>query len=296
MALNPGAQAANALALDVRALDALKYQARAGQGAPAAREAARQFESLFMRELIKSMREAGVKSGLLDSEQAELGQDLLDQQLALSLSGMPGGLSEAIERQLARQITQPTPGQGTGAAPSTLSLPQTRAQSAAPAPLTAPARGREEFIAQLRASAERVAGESGIPAGFMLGQAGHETGWGQSPIKMADGGDSFNLFGVKAGPGWSGKVAEVISTEYVDGAPRKRLARFRAYDSYEDSLRDYARLIGCSPRYARARERLDSAQAYAGALQQAGYATDPGYARKLVAAIDSAQRLQRAPV
>ena len=92
----------NALAADGRSLNTLKLQA--GQNTPAAiKEAAKQFESLFMRELIKSMREATMKSGLLDSAGGDLGADLLDQQLAVSMSGMPGGLSDLIAKQLSRQ-------------------------------------------------------------------------------------------------------------------------------------------------------------------------------------------------
>jgi flagellar protein FlgJ len=101
---------------------------------------------------------------------------------------------------------------------------------------------------------------SGIPSAFMLGQAGHETGWGRSEITMADGSPSFNLFGIKATGGWNGKVAEITTTEYVNGAPQKVVAKFRAYDSYEDSLRDYARLITQSPRYARSSQQTDSAR------------------------------------
>ena len=96
--------ASNALAADARSLNALKLQA--GQDSPAAiKEAAKQFESLFMRELIKSMRDATQKSGLLEGQGSDLGTDLLDQQFAVQLSGLPGGLSEAIERQLGRQMS-----------------------------------------------------------------------------------------------------------------------------------------------------------------------------------------------
>ncbi len=66
-----------ALAADARSLSNLKMQA--GQKTPEAiKEAAKQFESLFMRELIKSMREATMKSGLMDSPGGDLGADLLD--------------------------------------------------------------------------------------------------------------------------------------------------------------------------------------------------------------------------
>ena len=95
--------AGQGLAADVQSLQNLKRDAT--QNDPAAtKEAARQFESLFMREMIKSMREATMKSGLLDGAQGDLGTDLLDQQLSVSMSGAPGGLSEAIARQLSRQM------------------------------------------------------------------------------------------------------------------------------------------------------------------------------------------------
>ncbi|RDD91884.1 flagellar assembly peptidoglycan hydrolase FlgJ [Acidovorax sp. BoFeN1] len=287
--------ASNALAADARSLNALKYEA--GQNSPqAAKEAAKQFESLFMRELIKSMREATMKSGLMDGAQGDLGTDLLDQQLSVSMSGVPGGLSEAIARQLSRQMG----GADTSiSVPSTLSLPGVTSRNAtttAPVATGPVPKGRDGFVQSLSATAERVAQDSGIPASFMLGQAGHETGWGKSEIKNADGSSSFNLFGIKAGKGWTGKVAEITTTEYINGKAQKVTARFRAYDSYEDSFRDYARLITDSPRYekAQATARTGSAVAYAAELQKAGYATDPEYARKLSGAINSALRVQRA--
>ena len=79
----------NALAADASSLNRLKLQA--GQSSPETiRETAKQFESLFMRELIKSMREATMKSGLMDSPGSDLGNDLLDQQFAVQMSGQPG--------------------------------------------------------------------------------------------------------------------------------------------------------------------------------------------------------------
>ena len=285
----------NALAVDIRSLNSLKYDAGTANNAQTTREVAKQFESLFMRELIKSMRDATMKSGLMEGEQANLGQDMLDQQLSVSMSGQQGGLSEAIARQLSRQMGG---ADANFSVPSTLSLPQALPRTASsatgtPAEATGPApKGRDGFVQHLSGTAERVAQESGIPASFMLGQAGHETGWGKSEIKHKDGSNSFNLFGIKAGKGWTGKVAEVTTTEYVDGVPRKMVAKFRAYDSYEDSFRDYARLITESPRYekAQATAKTGSAVAYAAALQKAGYATDPAYARKLSGAIQSALR------
>jgi flagellar protein FlgJ len=284
---------AQGLAIDPNALNALKHSAGAAAGGQndkaALKEAAKQFEALFMRELIKSMREATQKSGLLDSGNADLGTDLLDQQMAVQLSGLPGGLSEAIERQLGQQIRN---GAG-GGADSADPLPP---RSAAPSTLERVSAGPRSanFVQQHGESAAAVARESGIPASFMIGQAGHETGWGRSEIRHADGSPAFNLFGIKATGGWTGKVAEITTTEYINGEPRKVTAKFRAYDSYEESFRDYARLISQSPRYRDVMGQLDSVQGFAGGLQQAGYATDPQYAAKLSRAINMTLNLQRA--
>src|SRR5438105_4960153 len=91
------------LAADAQSLGALKLEA--GKSSPAAiKETAKQFESLFMRELVKSMREATMKSGMLDSPGGDLGTDLLDQQLSVQMAGQPGGLSDIIALQLTRQM------------------------------------------------------------------------------------------------------------------------------------------------------------------------------------------------
>lgn len=274
----------NALAADARTLNTLKLGA--GQDSPAAiKETAKQLESLFMRELIKSMRQANnsMKSGMMDSAGGDLGADLLDQQFSVSMSGMPGGLAQMIERQLSRQTVP--------AKESTQQL-----LSFAPTVKNLPAAGSNQanFVQKHNETAKAVERATGLPAGYMIGQAGHETGWGRSEIKNTDGSASFNLFGIKAGPGWTGKVASVTTTEYINGEPKKVVAKFRAYSSYEESFKDYAKLINESPRYAQAKLQTGSAHAYASGLQRAGYATDPQYAAKLSRAINTTLQLQRA--
>lgn len=276
------------LAADPSSLNALRYGAGTAAGKDdktALKEAAKQFESLFMRELIKSMREATQKSGLMDGEGSDLGADLLDQQFAVQLSGLPGGLSEAIQRQLGRQIL------GQDAAAASNPLPAVSEASTVSRASAGPRQAG--FVTQHSEAAAAVARESGIPASFMIGQAGHETGWGRSEIRHADGSNAHNLFGIKATGGWNGKVAEITTTEYIDGEPRKVTARFRAYDSYADSFRDYARLISQNPRYEQVMDQLHSVQGFAAGLQQAGYATDPQYAAKLSRAINSTLMIQR---
>lgn len=315
------------LAADAQSLSKLKYEA--GKNTPASvREAAKQFESLFMRELLKSMREATMKTGMLDSPGGDLGMDMLDQQYAVQMSGQPGGLSDLIEKQLLRQmgITDPTtgarvigpdssptrkdPSRNVGPVPGIPIKPLQPFQPLQPLqplqpstpaqPLSSstlekyrgPSQAQVNFVNQHSAVAKQVAQASGIPVDYMLGQAGHETGWGKFEIQHKDGTPSHNLFGIKATAGWTGKVAEVSTTEYVNGSPQKTVARFRAYDSYAESFQDYARLISTAPRYAQAKQST-SAQDFATGLQKAGYATDPNYATKLGNAIASTQQLRR---
>ena len=299
------------LVADARSLSALK--AGADKATPdTIRETAKQFESLFMRELLKSMREATMKSGMLDNAGSDLGTDLFDQQMSVSMSGQPGGLSDLIAQQLSRQMGVEMPDSTVGMASSSLQpvkAPDTLTPKSSVGKLTAsdmaltpvapkkaPTSTQADFVSKHTDAANKIEKATGIPASFMLGQAGHETGWGKHQIKNKDGSNSFNLFGIKAGSSWTGKVAEITTTEYVNGVAQKKVAKFRAYDSFEDSFKDYARLISDSPRYAKARQQTQSVTAFATGLQKAGYATDPEYAAKLSRAINTTLHLRRAQV
>jgi len=261
----------------------------------AIRETAKQFEALFMQQLMKSMREATLSSGMLDNEGTKLGNEMLDSQYAAKMTGLPGSLTDAIARQLERQM-----GVGAAAAPAA----PADAASGAPAAATinTPLSQKQVDFVQQHAGAARAAeAQSGIPAAFMIGQAAHESGWGRQEIRNADGSSAKNLFGIKAGAGWNGPVAEITTTEYVDGVAQKVTAKFRAYASYEESFRDYARMLKDSPRYAAVAAQAAqgaasaaSAAGFAQGLQRAGYATDPAYADKLARVINTTMRVQRA--
>jgi peptidoglycan hydrolase FlgJ len=138
-----------------------------------------------------------------------------------------------------------------------------------------------EFVRLLRPHAERVNQRTGIPVEVMLAQAALETGWLAKPTRdKTTGRDSLNLFNIK-GTGPAGSVT-ALTTEYVRGQKVKVDAQFRAYGSYEQSFADYARLITTNKRYAPAMAVRGNPVAFAQALQQCGYATDPQYAAKLV--------------
>lgn len=141
------------------------------------------------------------------------------------------------------------------------------------------------FQEKLASEAEEASSVTGIPAKFMLGQAALESGWGRRVIKNADGTTSHNLFGIKAGKSWKGKVVETTTTEYVNGVALRKKQKFRAYDSYAESFRDYARLLKNNPRYQNVLANSQDAVGFARGLQRAGYATDPQYAAKLTSII-----------
>ena len=277
------------LAIDTRSLDSIRSR---GISDPkgAAREAARQFEALFMNELVKSMRAATPSSGLFeDNAGTQLSTEMLDREYATKLTGMKNGLSEAILKQLERQMgLSPGPIPVTGSANNT-----PEALSVKPQPTRIPQSGAAGFVQQHSAAAAKAERDTGIPAAFMVSQAALETGWGRKEIRHADGAPSFNLFGIKAGGSWKGPVAEITTTEYVDGKAQKVTAKFRAYGSYAEGFNDYARLMKDSPRYAQVVARAETATGFAQGLQRAGYATDPAYAEKLGKVINTTLRLQR---
>ena len=341
------------LAADARGVEALRASA-ARDPKSAIKEAAKQFEALFMHELMKSMRQATQSSGLLDNSTTKLGTEMLDTQFAQQMTGLRGGLSEAIARHLERQLgvapdaaasdaeSAVTPANA-GVHPASAAMdsgvrrndiaavgvhPSASATGDAPKIVTpantgvhrspgtpgpgvsqdgagSPLRGvapagpdlsatQVSFVDRHTEAARTAQKVSGIPASFMIAQAAHESGWGQREIRNTDGSSSHNLFGIKAGAGWTGAVAEVTTTELIDGQAHKLKAKFRAYASYAESFNDYAKLIAGNPRYSKVLAHTGSAQSFAQELQRAGYATDPHYADKLTRTINTTLRLQRA--
>jgi len=278
---------------DAGALDALRdasgsaLRARAASDPKAAIQmAAKQFEAMFMQQLMKSMRDSSLNTGMLENSGTQMSTEMLDAQFANKISGAPGGLADVIARQLERQMGGTTaqaalPAAGAAGAPAGSGLKKVTPT-------------QEEFLRVHQSSAAGAEAQTGIPAAFMVAQAAHESGWGKHEIRNADGSSSHNLFGIKAGAGWKGKVATAVTTEVVNGQPKKVLAKFRAYASYDESFRDYAQLMKDNPRYSKVVASGNSAQGFAQGLQRAGYATDPAYADKLTRVINTTLRMQRA--
>ena len=279
------ADAAQALALDANALNALRRQAREAPD-QALSKAAGQFEALFLQMVLKQMRESLPKDGPLDSDTMRTYTSLFDQQVAQQLSSRGIGLKEAIVRQLGKRIAAPEAAEAAGlpATPrATTPLPAHPVRAAAPA-LSSVASSVQAFVDKVKPHAEAAAASLGIPAHLLIAQAGLETGWGRHQPRTADGAVSHNLFGVKAGNGWEGATVAARTTEYVQSVATQTVEKFRAYGSYTAAFRDVAKLLSGN-RYAQAIANAADPAAYAKSLQRAGYATDPQYADKLTRAI-----------
>jgi flagellar protein FlgJ len=131
------------------------------------------------------------------------------------------------------------------------------------------------FIAMLAGPAQECQRATGIPASFILAQAALESSWGA----RAPGN---NLFGVKADKAWRGTTVDVSTHEFIKGVHVAMVDQFRAYSSWSECMVDHARFFKGNPRYA-ACFRETTGEGWARAVAAAGYATDPNYAKSLIA-------------
>jgi flagellar protein FlgJ len=146
---------------------------------------------------------------------------------------------------------------------------------------------QENFVMLLRPHAEKAAAELQVNPDVLIAQVALETGWGKHVIHNKQGENSFNLFNIKAGNQWQGDKVNVNTLEFRDGIAANEKADFRKYTDYSESFSDYVRLMKNNPRYHRALNAGDNSSAYADALQSAGYATDPHYAKKIKQLLNS---------
>ncbi len=252
------------IANDFRQLAALRRDARADDPA-ALREVARQFESIFTKMMLDSMRSASFGDPMFGSDQGDMYQDMMDDQLAIEMSQGKGlGLADMLIRQLSH---------GGNVAPGAGGTPIGDDQ-------------KQQFIEKMLPQARAAGRELGVDPHAIIAQAALETGWGTSQ-PADDSGASHNLFGIKAGGRWQGASVASSTVEFESGVASEQVARFRAYGSTQDSVNDYVSLLRDNPRYAAALNTGGDVRSFATALQRGGYATDPGYANKLVAVAQS---------
>lgn len=317
---------------DFNGLAKLKNDARK-ESPEALKEVAKQFESIFINNVLKGMREAKLAEGIMDNDQSKFYNDMYDQQLAVHLAGKPGiGLADLIVKQMrkeqpedkqekletedflnrsssadkgsiqhthagdvpaAAKAVQPVSEYQDGAVTISSYPHDTSKLNQDITPITAkgdsagPITTAEQFVRQLQPYAEQAAKELGVEPKAILAQAALESGWGKSLIKTRDGESSFNVFNIKADKSWQGPQAKVSTLEFDHGVAQKVNAGFRTYGSFKESFNDYVDFIKSNPRYQQALKQAGNTQRYMHELQQAGYATDPRYAEKVMSIYQS---------
>lgn len=259
-----------------------RLRADAGRSSPdAAREAARQFEALFVQMMLKSMRDANAALGETRDRTYE---EMFDQQIALEMTRERGlGLADMLVQQLRLAGAAAGPDDPTGTAAPAAGTTSAAGRTSATAPQAAAAApsGPADFVRTLWPHAEAAGRELGVDPRAIVAQAALETGWGSRQILDEAGGSANNLFGIKADSRWTGRRATVTTLEYEGGLPVPVKAPFRAYDSLAEGVADYVRFLKDNPRYRAALAAGQDGSAYATGLQAAGYATDPRYAEKI---------------
>ncbi len=137
------------------------------------------------------------------------------------------------------------------------------------------------FINSLVQGAMETYKKYGVLPSLTMAQAILESGWGESGLAAKYN----NLFGIKAGDSWNGKVANLGTAEQnSDGSYYNITAAFRAYDNVADSIEDHGKLLS-NDRY----KPVIAANNYKEACQrvrECGYATSLNYSQNLINLIE----------
>ncbi|EGP5399600.1 MAG: glycoside hydrolase family 73 protein [Enterococcus faecium] len=149
------------------------------------------------------------------------------------------------------------------------------------------AQSHQQFIERLVPHAQELQDGYGVLPSIILGQAILESNWGKSTLASKYN----NLFGIKA-YGDQKKVS-LETKEFVNEEWITIQGDFKVYDSWEQSMDDHTQLfvqgVDWNPALYEKVITATNYQEAAQALQEAGYATDPGYAQKIIQVIETYQ-------
>jgi peptidoglycan hydrolase FlgJ len=284
---------------DIAGLSKLKRAA--GNNDPAAiRTVAQQFESMFTRMMLKSMRDATGRDPMFGSDQEEMYQGMADDQLSVQLSKGKGlGLADMLVRQLQKLGVKGADEAGSTAAAgakATAAYTSTQKASATTTSAAASDAAKTSFVQDLWPQAQQAGQLLGVDPRHLLAQAALESNWGRNVPQDSAGRSSNNLFGIKASADWTGATVTSGTQEFQGGAPTSTAAQFKAYATPAQSFQDYVALLRNNPRYSTALNTGGDLQAFASGLQRGGYATDPDYASKIAAVAGSLKLSSALPI
>jgi len=280
---------------DLNSLQAINKLAKEDEGA-ALGKISKQFESMLVRMMLKSMRDANKvfsEDSIFNGKDVEFYQDMMDDQLALDLSSNGMGLADAMQRQLQERYLSSDKKIDINKDVTDYmqsKIPVFEMPTAKSFPIKEKQKVEEKidfdgsvtgFVEKLYGMAKQAAKSLGIDPEVLLSQAALETGWGK---KMSE--SSLNLFNIKADKRWSGDSVTVPTLEFREGVAVREKASFRAYESLQQSFDDYVSFVKGSPRYENA-VKANNNESYVTELSKAGYATDPNYSKKIIDILDS---------
>jgi flagellum-specific peptidoglycan hydrolase FlgJ len=147
-------------------------------------------------------------------------------------------------------------------------------------------KSKEDFLKVMYPLAVEASKQlGGIDPNALLTQWGFESAWGTKTS------GKYNYFGIKADKSWTGDKKDVMTHEYLQGEKVTLPQPFRSYNSPEEAVNDYVKFLKGNKRYEKAGVfQAKTSGEFFGALQKAGYATDPNYASKLTSATEGTAR------
>lgn len=286
---------------DLHSLDNVRSQARKDES-KALRTVAKQFEGIFMKMMLKSMRDATPGNPLFSSDSEKFYTQMYDDQLSTDLSkGGSLGLADMMVAQLEGTYTHSSKNRISPRAKGELditSMPEVissieknaramdvyqtnaRMEPEKSTPLHE-LKSPEEFIESIWGHAYQAGKKLNLNPEVLVAQAALETGWGKYAVKDSNGISSNNLFNIKADTRWNGPRMNKETMEYINGSAVQENAQFRAYESIKASFDDYVSFLQKHDRYQKALNHTEDSGNYLRELQSAGYATDPRYAEKI---------------
>lgn len=291
----------NASYTDLNQLNNIRELGGENQNA-ALKELSKQFESILVNMMLKSMRDANAvfeEGSMFQSNEMDFYRDMMDNEMALHMSqGRGFGLADSFYQQMVRQFQvdeyqnaaedadlkpleanfrrQPTP------------IVQNHGSSNTASNAASNERDifnfvdQADFVKKIYPHARAAAQQLGLDPSVLVAQSALETGWGQHVIKGQSGDSSYNLFNIKADNRWEGEKMAVATLEFRNGSMKPERAAFRSYQNFEESMNDYVNFVQGEARYQDALQQVQNPKDYIKALHEAGYATDPDYAEKVI--------------
>jgi flagellum-specific peptidoglycan hydrolase FlgJ len=217
------------------------------------------------------------ESRVVKEAQAELHEDALKSQA--------DGSIDAAEMRRMKIAPTPTPtpmessgaggGRGGQGGPTAEELNRpTQIPSGASTGPNGEFKSKQDFLTAMYPLAVKASEKlGGVDPNALLTQWGFESAWGSKTS------GKYNYFGIKADKNWSGDKKDVMTHEYLQGEKVTLPQPFRSYGSPEEAVDDYVNFLK--------NNKAKTSGEYFGALQKAGYATDPNYASKLTSATES---------